>query len=181
MIIDAAADVEIHRHISAKHIKKCGIGMKKIGFIGLGAMGKHMADNLIRAGFDMTVYDLNPEPVDTLIKAGAKGASSCAEAAGNADVVITVLPADRHMKAVMMGEQGVFEGARAGTAIIDMTTLSPLTSREVAAEAEKRGFRFMDAPVSGGTIGAEQGNLTIMVGGEEDLLEEHRDILETMG
>ncbi|BBO73146.1 2-hydroxy-3-oxopropionate reductase [Desulfosarcina widdelii] len=155
--------------------------MKKIGFIGLGAMGNHMARNLTKKGFAVTVYDLNPEAVQSLVNAGAKAAESCAAAAQNADIVITVLPADRHMKAVMMNDNGVFQGASPGTTIIDMTTLSPHTSIEVAAEAQKRGLFFLDAPVSGGTIGAEKGTLTIMVGGEKQLFEQVRDVLEAMG
>ena len=154
---------------------------KKIGFIGLGAMGKPMAGNLIRAGYALTVFDVNPRPMEALAAQGARTAADSAAVARAAEVVITILPEGEHVKAAILGENGVLAGAREGTVLIDMSSIAPHTSRQVAAEALARGLRFMDAPVSGGTTGAEQGTLTIMVGGDEALLEAHRPLLEAMG
>ena len=157
------------------------MGKKRIGFIGLGAMGKPMAKNLIKAGYVLTVYDLNPQPMKELADLGAKRAGSSAETAGDVDVIITILPACEEVKAAVLGEDGVLQGARKGAVLIDMSSIAPHTSQLVAAEAFTRGLKFMDAPVSGGTIAAEKGTLTIMVGGDKELLDEHTDILEAMG
>ena len=154
---------------------------KKIAFIGLGAMGKSMAGHLAGAGYPLTVYDLNPAPVEALKNQGAAVAASCAAASREADVVITMLPADEEVKQAILGENGVLEGARPGTVIIDMTSMAPHTAIHVAGETAKKGVHYLDAPVSGGTVGAEKAILTIMVGGDAELLEKHRDILETMG
>jgi 3-hydroxyisobutyrate dehydrogenase len=154
---------------------------KIIGFIGLGAMGHHMAKNLIKAGYGLTVYDLNPQPLRALVSAGAKEGKSCADAARGADVVITMLPADDEVKTACLERGGVLEGARAGTVLIDMSSIAPHTSKQVAAEAHKKGVKFLDAPVSGGTVGAEKATLTIMVGGDKALLDEHMEILQVMG
>lgn len=154
---------------------------KRIGFIGLGAMGKPMAKNLIKAGYVLTVYDLNPQPMKELADLGAKRAGSSAETAGDVDVIITILPACEEVKTAVLGEDGVLQGARKGAVLIDMSSIAPHTSQLVAAEAFTRGLKFMDAPVSGGTIAAEKGTLTIMVGGDKELLDEHTDILEAMG
>ncbi len=154
---------------------------RKIGFIGLGAMGKHMAKNLIKTGYDLTVHDLNPQPVKELVSLGAKEAKSCAETAEAGDVVITMLPADDEVKAAVLGPGGVLEGAKAGTVLIDMSSIAPHTSIYVSSEAKKKGVKFLDAPVSGGTVGAEKATLTIMVGGDKALLDEYMEILQTMG
>jgi len=154
---------------------------RKIGFIGLGAMGNHMAKNLIKAGYDLTVYDINPRPVEELVSLGAKKAKSCSETAKVGEVVITMLPADDEVKAAVLGPEGVLEGAKAGTVLIDMSSIAPHTSKQVAAEVQKKGVKFLDAPVSGGTGGAEKATLTIMVGGDKTLLDEHMEILQTLG
>lgn len=154
---------------------------KRIGFIGLGAMGQPMAKNLLKAGYALTAYDLNPSPVAALEAAGATPAASGAEAARNAEVVITMLPECEHVKTAMLGEGGVFEGARPGTVIVDMSSIAPHTTRMVAAEAHRLGFRFLDAPVSGGTAGAEKATLTIMIGGDKDLVDAHMDMFKVMG
>ena len=154
---------------------------KRIGFIGLGAMGKPMAKNLLNAGFELVVYDINPDPMNELVSSGAEAGESAAKAASIADVVITILPECEHVKTVYLGGNGIIENAGRGTVLIDMSSIAPHTTKLVAAEAEDKGCPFMDAPVSGGTVGAEKGSLTIMVGGDEALLEAHRDILETMG
>ena len=157
------------------------MGTKRIGFIGLGAMGKPMAINLIQAGYKLTVYDVNPLPVKEVVNLGATPASDSAEAARGAEVVISILPACENVKAAMMGENGVFNGAQPGTVIIEMSSIAPHTSRMVAAVAQEKGLQFMDAPVSGGNVGAEKGTLTIMIGGENSLVDAHMDIFETVG
>jgi 2-hydroxymethylglutarate dehydrogenase len=154
---------------------------KTIGFIGLGAMGIHMAKNLVKAGYTLTVYDLNPQPVKELVALGAKEAKNSAEAAKGVEVVITMLPQDEQVREVALGPKGVLEGAKPGTVFIDMSSIAPHTSKEVAAEAQKKGVKFFDAPVSGGTGGAEKATLTIMVGGEKALVDEHMEILKVMG
>ena len=154
---------------------------KTIGFIGLGAMGIHMSKNLVKAGYSLTVYDLNPKPVEELVFSGAKKARSSADAASRVEVVITMLPADDEVKAVCLDPEGVLEGAKPGTVLIDMSSIAPHTSIHVAAEAKKKGVKFLDAPVSGGTIGAEKATLTIMVGGDKALLDEHMEILQAVG
>ena len=154
---------------------------KKVAFIGLGVMGKPMAANLIKAGYELAVYDLNPAPVKELADKGARAASSCTDAAAGADTIILILPADAQVKEAVLGEKGVLEGAKQGATLIDMTSLSPHTSKIIAAEVAKKGINFLDAPVSGGNIGAEKGTLTIMVGGDKDVLEAQRDLLEVMG
>jgi len=154
---------------------------KRIGFIGLGAMGKPMAKNLIGAGYNLTVHDLNPQPVEELVSLGAKKAQNSAETARDVEVVITMLPADDEVKAVVLGPEGVVEGAKEGSVLIDMSSIAPHTSKHVASEVHKKGIKFLDAPVSGGTTGAEKGTLTIMVGGDKALLDEHMEILQAMG
>lgn len=154
---------------------------KRIGFIGLGAMGKPMAKNLQQAGYDLTVFDINPLPVDELVSLGAKKGETAAQVAQQVEVVVTMLPADEEVKGAILGAEGILAGAKAGLVIIDMSSIAPHTSMLIAAEANKRGVKFLDAPVSGGTIGAEKATLTIMVGGDQELLEAHRDILQTLG
>jgi 3-hydroxyisobutyrate dehydrogenase len=154
---------------------------KRIGFIGLGAMGKHMAKNLIKGGYELTVYDLLPEAVEEAASLGARKARSSAEAAKAAEVIITMLPADDEVKAVALGPEGVLSGAKKGSVFFEMSSIAPHTSKFVAAEAQKKGIKFLDAPVSGGTGGAEKGTLTIMVGGDKAVLDEHMEILKVMG
>jgi 2-hydroxymethylglutarate dehydrogenase len=152
-----------------------------IGFIGLGAMGRPMAKNLLKAGYALTVYDLNPEPIKEVIARGAKAAGSSAEAARDAEVIITMLPACDEVKAAVLGAGGVLEGANEGALLIDMSSIAPHTSKLVASEATKVGVRFLDAPVSGGVTAAENGTLTIIVGGDRALLDEHIDLMQAMG
>lgn len=154
---------------------------KKIGFIGLGAMGLPMAKNLIKAGYDLTVHDLNLQPVEEIVSWGAKKAKSPADTAKEVEVILTMLPADDEVKVVALGPEGVLEGAGKGSVFIDMSSIAPHTSKFVASEATKRGVKFLDAPVSGGTVGAEKGTLTIMVGGDKALLDEHMELLQAMG
>lgn len=152
----------------------------KVGFIGLGIMGKPMALNVIKGGYDIVVYDVNKAALAEVVAAGAKEAASSKEVAEQCDTIITMLPNSPHVKAAVLGENGVLEGAKPGSIIIDMSSIAPDASKEVSAECAKKGVRMIDAPVSGGTVGAENGTLALMVGGEEADLEEVRPLLDTM-
>jgi len=152
-----------------------------VGFIGLGIMGKPMSLNLIKAGHSLTVFDLNQDAVNTLVEAGATAAKSAKEVAEQSDVIITMLPASAHVKAVVLGENGVLEGAKEGSVIIDMSSITPDVSKEIALVAAKKGIAMLDAPVSGGEPKAIDGTLAIMVGGKEDIFESVKSVLYGMG
>ncbi|MGJ9488321.1 2-hydroxy-3-oxopropionate reductase [Actinotignum schaalii] len=152
----------------------------KIGFIGLGIMGKPMAKNLLKAGHELYVNDHNAEAVAEVVEAGATAVANGKEAAEKADLVITMLPNSPHVKAVALGEGGIIEGAREGLIYVDMSSIAPLASREVAAGLEKAGVRMLDAPVSGGEPKAIDGTMSVMVGGEEELFNEVKDVLGVM-
>lgn len=154
---------------------------KNIGFIGLGIMGKPMTLNLIKAGHKLTVYDINKEAVETLVSAGASSASSPKDVAENSDIIFTMLPNSQHVKEVVLGENGIIQSAKKGTVIIDMSSITPVVSKEIASEITKRGLEMLDAPVSGGEPGAIKGNLSIMVGGKTDVFEKVKDVLYNMG
>ncbi len=153
----------------------------RLGFIGLGVMGRPMARNLLKAGFPLVVHSRTRATVDEIVAAGAQAAASSADVASRSDVVITMLPDSPDVRAVVAGPAGVFEGVRAGLVIVDMSTISPAVARELAGEAARRGAAMLDAPVSGGEIGAINGTLSIMVGGDAQVLERVRPILEAMG
>jgi 3-hydroxyisobutyrate dehydrogenase len=153
----------------------------KVGFVGVGVMGKLMAINLLKRHYPVTAFDLNPAPVEELLEFGAEKAGSSAEAAAAGDVVITMLPSSPHVEEAVLGPAGVLEGMRPGTVLIDMSTIDPLVSKRVAEQVTARGFRMLDAPVSGGSVGARDATLTIMVGGPADLFEQCRPVLEAMG
>ena len=131
-------------------------------------MGASMAKNLISSKFDVTVYDLNVESYHKLVEVGAKVSPSVKEIAENCDVIITMLPATKHVIGVMRGEDGIFNNAKPGTLIIDSSTIAPLASQHLHEEAHDKKLRIVDAPVSGGVTGATAGTLTFMVGGTED-------------
>ncbi|MGC9934577.1 2-hydroxy-3-oxopropionate reductase [Priestia aryabhattai] len=152
-----------------------------VGFIGLGIMGKPMSLNLIKAGKSLTVFDLNEEAVNSLVEAGAVAANSPKEVAERSDVIITMLPASKHVKEVILGENGVLEGAKEGSIIIDMSSITPDVSRELATEVMKKGIEILDAPVSGGEPKAIDGTLAIMVGGKEPVFESVKSVLYGMG
>lgn len=154
---------------------------KKIGFIGLGIMGKPMAKNLTKAGYSLVVYDLVKDAVNDLKMAGAEEASSPAELAGRVKKIITMLPNGPEVKEVMTGEDGVLSGAKAGTIIIDMSSIAPGVSQEINSLCKQKGIRFMDAPVSGGEPKAIDGTLAIMVGCDEDDFVPNVDLLKAMG
>ena len=154
---------------------------KKIGFIGVGIMGKPMAYNLITAGYPLIVHDINPEPVDELVGLGAERGSSPADVAKRSEIVITMLPDSPDVEKVVLGEKGVLEGINPGSVIIDMSSISPIVARKAAEEAKKRGVEMLDAPVSGGEPGAIKGTLAIMVGGDSSTFEECKELLGKMG
>lgn len=155
--------------------------MKKIGFVGLGNMGSHMARNLMEKGCQLTVYDLNQDAVSAAVTLGAAAASSAKEVAAVSEVVITMLPNSPHVKTAVLGKNGVLEGAKKGLVLIDMSSIDPCVSQEVEAAVRPHGVRMLDAPVSGGIIGAEKATLSIMVGGEKALFGEVEELLHMMG
>ena len=154
---------------------------QRIGFIGLGLMGKPMARNLMKAGFPLTIYARHPENVQDLIAAGAVLAASSRAVGEASDVVITMLPNAPEVEEVVLGDTGVLAGARPGMIIIDMSTIAPDASRKLAERCAGQGVAFLDAPVSGGSTGAEAGTLSIMVGGDQQAFEACRPIFEAMG
>lgn len=153
----------------------------RIGFVGLGIMGKPMAKNLLKAGYELAVFDVNPAPVAELGGLGALVKGLPREIAEECRVIITMLPDSPQVKQVVLGENGLLAGAQPGTMIIDMSSISPLASQELAEAARKKGVRLMDAPVSGGEPGAIAGTLSIMVGGAEADFDEFKDLLACMG
>src|SRR6266700_4391446 len=156
--------------------------MATIGFIGLGNMGAPMAANMVKAGHTVTGYDIVPAALRALEAAGGKTASSAADAAKGADVVITMLPAGEHVRDVWLHQGGLIEAVKsARPLLIDCSTIDVDSARTVTAEAEKAGLAMLDAPVSGGTIGAQNATLTFMVGGSEEAFALGRPILEAMG
>jgi 2-hydroxy-3-oxopropionate reductase len=152
-----------------------------VGFVGLGIMGRPMARNVLAAGYEMVVYDLIAEPVNELVAAGATAATSPAEVAIVSDVVLLCLPDSPDVEAAMTGRQGLLAGARANQIFVDMSTISPVTARALAEKAAAQGVTLLDAPVSGGQVGAANGTLSIMVGGDAEALDYVRPILSAMG
>ncbi len=155
--------------------------MKKIGFIGLGIMGKPMARNLLKAGYHLTVYDIVPDKAEEVVEAGAKAGLSSKDVAEKSEIVITMLPNSPEVKEAVLGKNGVLEGAKPGTILIDMSSIAPLASKEVAEKAKEKGVTVLDAPVSGGEPKAIKGTLAIMVGGPQETFDEVEDILSVMG
>jgi 2-hydroxy-3-oxopropionate reductase len=155
--------------------------MTAIGFIGLGVMGRPMAEHLVRAGHEVTVHNRSQEPVRALVSAGAKAGGSPADVAADADIVITMVPDSPEVEDVVLGEDGIFSTARQGLLLIDMSTIRPDTARQIGEAARARGVRFLDAPVSGGEIGAKEATLSIMVGGAAEDFEAALPVLQTLG
>lgn len=153
----------------------------KIGFIGLGIMGKPMSKNLLKAGHSLVVYDIVPAPVEELVAAGAERGQSCRDVAARANIVITMLPDGPDVQQAVTGPDGVLDGARPGTIVVDMSSISPLVAQKVGAECSRRGVEFLDAPVSGGEPKAIDGTLAIMVGGKTEIFEKALPILQAMG
>lgn len=152
-----------------------------IGFIGLGIMGKPMVRNLMKAGHEVIVYDVVQENVDQVAKDGAVPAKSSANVAQQCRLVITMLPNSPHVKAVVMGENGVLEGAEEGTVLVDMSSIAPGASQEICRACAAKGVKMIDAPVSGGEPKAVDGTLSIMVGGDEAVFDQVHDVLMVMG
>ena len=153
----------------------------RVGFVGLGIMGKPMAINLVRAGHDVAVFSRSPGPVDEVVAAGATRVADLAEVATGREVVITMILDSPDVEAVVLCPGGLLESADPGTLLIDMSTVRPDTARKVAAAAAARGCRALDAPVSGGDVGAREGTLSIMVGGEPEDVAAARPVFEVLG
>jgi 3-hydroxyisobutyrate dehydrogenase len=155
--------------------------LKRIGFIGLGIMGGAMSMNLLRAGFPLTVWNRTAEKMRPLLEAGAKPAKSPKEVAKGSDIVIDMVTDSKDVEEVLIGEEGVIQGARPGTMVVDMSTISPIVTREIAKKLGEKGIRMLDAPVSGGDIGARNATLSIMVGGDAEAYEECLPVFQAMG
>ncbi|MCC4600729.1 3-hydroxyisobutyrate dehydrogenase [Xanthomonas melonis] len=155
--------------------------MSKIAFIGLGNMGGPMAANLGKAGHQLRVFDLVPAALDAAAAAGAHAASSAHDTLADAEIVISMLPASRHVEGLYLGDGGILAQIPAGALVIDCSTIAPVSARRVAEAAGARGLAMLDAPVSGGTAGAAAGTLTFIVGGAADALERARPVLQAMG
>jgi 2-hydroxy-3-oxopropionate reductase len=152
-----------------------------VGFLGLGVMGAPMAGNLLAAGHDVVAWNRSPEPLAKLVEAGARGVENPAAVAAEADVVISIVSDDTALREVLGGPEGAIAAARPGSLVVDMSTVSPALARELAEQAAGRGVGFLDAPVSGGDVGARDGTLSIMVGGDADDVERARSLFEVLG
>jgi len=155
--------------------------MKRIGFIGLGLMGTGMSKNLVKAGYPVTVWNRTASKMKPLVEAGAEEAGSPREVAENSDVVVSIVTDSPDVEEVLLGENGAVHGAKEGDVFIDMSTISPIATRDMAERLAEKGVEMLDAPVSGGVIGASNGTLSIMVGGRREVFDECRPILEAMG
>ncbi|WP_071882505.1 2-hydroxy-3-oxopropionate reductase [Pelosinus fermentans] len=161
-------------------MKNEGVKKMKIGFIGLGIMGKPMSKNLLKAGYELIVVDRNQAAVDEVVAAGAKSAATAKAVAQQADIIITMLPNSPHVKEVVLGENGILEGVKKGTTFIDMSSIAPLVSRELAAKLAEKGVEMLDAPVSGGEPKAIDGTMSVMVGGKQEVFDTCYPIMKAM-
>ena len=152
-----------------------------VGFIGVGNMGNPMAANILKAGFPMTVFDLNPKVMENLVKAGAKAAGSARAVVENAEVVLTSLPASPDVEKAYLEPGGLIERAKSGTVLIDLSSVLPSTPRKIEPVAKAKGVGFLEAPVSGGVSGAAAGTLAIMIGGDAETLKRVEHVLKPMG
>jgi 2-hydroxy-3-oxopropionate reductase len=152
----------------------------KLGFIGLGIMGKPMSQNLVKAGHELVVFDMNEAPMKELAAAGAKAAKNSAEVAGECDVIIIMVPNSPHVRAACLGKGGVAETAKPGTVVIDMSSIDPVESKAIGVELARKGIELMDAPVSGGEPKAIDGTLSVMVGGNKATFDRYHDLLMAM-
>lgn len=153
----------------------------RIGFIGLGIMGKPMCANLLKAGYSLTVWNRSQPGIDTVVGYGAEAGASPADVAAKSDIIITIVTDSPDVERVVLGEDGVIHGAKAGSVVIDMTTMSPAVTREIAAKLAEKGVDMLDAPVSGGDVGAQNGTLSIMVGGKAEVFERCLPVFQAMG
>jgi len=154
---------------------------RRIGFIGTGIMGKPMAENLLKAGYNLTVHNRTKHKADPLVEKGARWAATPAEAAVSSDLVITCVPDTPDVKQVLLGQNGVIEAARKGLVCVDMSTISPAATQEMGKTLAKKGVTLVDAPISGGEIGAVQAKLSIMMGGAKEAVEHVRPVMQAMG
>ena len=154
---------------------------QNVGFVGLGTMGKPMALNLLKAGYQLTVFDVDGSAVESLVAEGAKAETSAKNVAENSEVIVSMLPASQHSLAAAFGPDGYISGLKNGATIIDMSTIDPDTTRQIAQGVTEAGGKMLDAPVSGSSAWATAGTLTIMVGGSKDVLDEHHSLLSCMG
>jgi len=153
----------------------------KIGFIGLGIMGKPMSLNLLKAGFQVTVWNRTTSKMDDVVQQGAQSGKSPADVAARSDVIITIVSDTPDVEKVILGENGVIHGVKESSVVIDMSTISPTVTLEIAAQLDQKNVDMLDAPVSGGDTGAKSGTLAIMIGGEKDVFERCRPVFEAMG
>jgi 3-hydroxyisobutyrate dehydrogenase len=153
----------------------------RVGFIGLGIMGRPMCANLLKAGYPLTVWNRSQPSIDAVVEGGAKAGSSPADVAANSDVIITMVTDSPDVERVVLGPGGIIEGVRPGSVVIDMTTMSPSVTREIAATLAEKGVDMLDAPVSGGDVGARAGTLSIMVGGKAEVFERCLPVFQAMG
>ena len=153
----------------------------KVGFIGVGFMGQHMAKHILDGGHDLTIYDISETAAKNLVKAGAKSLSSPSEVAAVSEVIFTSLPTPQDVEQVVLGEGGILAGALEGTTLFDLSTTDPETITRISNSASQRGINVLDAPVSGGTIGAEQGTLCVMVGGDKNNYDRYKSVLDLIG
>ncbi|MDY4011814.1 MAG: 2-hydroxy-3-oxopropionate reductase [Fusobacterium gastrosuis] len=152
----------------------------KVGFIGLGIMGRPMSKNLLKAGYDLTVFDFNKNAVEDVVTAGAKAAKSGKEVGENVDVLITMLPNSPHVKSALFDKNGAAEGLKRGTVVIDMSSINPVESQNIAKKLDEIGIEFLDAPVSGGEPKAIDGTISVMVGGKEEIFDKYYDLMKSM-
>ena len=152
----------------------------KVGFIGLGIMGKPMAKNLIKAGHELIVNDFVQPAVDELVALGAEAGKNGADIATKVDVIITMLPNSPHVRSVCLGEGGIAETAKPGTVVIDMSSIDPVESKKIGAELEKKGIELLDCPVSGGEPKAIDGTLSVMCGGKKEIWDKYYDLIKAM-
>lgn len=154
---------------------------ERVGFIGLGIMGRGMSHNLLKAGFDLTVWNRTASRMDEFVEAGAKAASSPAELASQCDIIITCVSDTPDVQAVILGDDGVLQGVQKGALVIDMSTISPHATLQIAAKLNEKGVYMLDAPISGGSEGAAKGTLSIMIGGDTEQVERAMPVFEAMG
>ncbi len=154
---------------------------ERIGFIGLGIMGQGMTRNLLKAGFDLTVWNRTRSKVDALVKDGAKAAETPSALASQCDIIFVCVSDTPDVKEVLFGENGVAQGARSGSLVVDHSTISPLETKEFATQLAQQGVEMLDAPISGGSEGAVKGTLSIMVGGKDEQFQRAKPYFEAMG
>ena len=155
--------------------------MEKVGFVGLGIMGQGMARNLLKAGFPLTVWNRTASRMEPLVTAGAQPGQSPSDVAARSDIIVTCVSDTPDVEAVIAGKNGVLEGVRPGSLVIDCSTISPIVTQKLAETLAERGVAMLDAPISGGSEGAAQGTLSIMVGGKSEDFERALPVLEAMG